>query len=191
MFLFNYNFYSYNNINQSFLLINSQSVISLNNVNSLSNSPKFTSLEFEANVYINDFMDNESLVADLEKLNYKYFIGQKTTHIEKGEKFFLKEIEYNWRKLEKLPQKMSNLSIIDINDSWPVFDQDNKQSRIDHGWLLENETEFQFHFSDGPCQLWLPNNTEKPIYIDIIPWTTNAGLSKLKDFYNTHMVISY
>ena len=169
--------------------MHSHSAINLNNVNSHQNLPKYTSLEFEANVYINDFMDNESLMADLEKLNYKYFIGQKTTHIEKGEKFFLKEIEYNWRKLEKLPPKMSNLSIIDINDNWPVFDQDKKQARIDHGWLLENEAEFQFHFSDGPCQLWLPNFSQKPIYIDIIPWTTNSGLSKLKDFYIIHMLI--
>lgn len=138
-------------------------------------------IDFEANVYIND-NEYENLQEELENLRYKYFVGQKTIDMAQSEKLFLKQVEYNWRKLENT---MMNPSIEQIKpviqtiDNWPLFNEEDNKKRIDHGWLINNENEFRFHFYGNPCQLWLTTN---PVYIEIIPWTTSSGLRQLQDY---------
>lgn len=145
-------------------------------------------INFETSVYIRD-EEYEDVWEELNSLGYKYFVAQRTNDITQGERFFLKQVEYNWRTLSKrgLDSKMqstNNINIMKTNDQWPLYDDEDKKKRIDHGWLLNNENEFQFHFYASPCQLWL---SSKPVSIEIIPWTTLSGLNQLKDFYSTQM----
>lgn len=132
-------------------------------------------LELEALV---DFEETFQQLVD-EQVQYKYFIAQKMSN-QKDTRVFLKQVEYNPRQLELAN---SNLLSHEVIDKWPLFDQENRQSRIDHGWLLSGENEFRFHFFNNPLQLWHVDS--KNLCYDITPWKANYGLHELKDF-NTY-----
>lgn len=129
-------------------------------------------LEFEATIDLNE--SYETLVADA--VEYKYFIAQKMSNL-KDTRVFLKQIEYNPRKLELTNSSVLSYQVI---DKWPLIDADNKPTRIDHGWLLNDENEVQFHFFKYPLQLW--HVEPKNLCYDIVPWKANNGLYELKDF---------
>ena len=134
-----------------------------------------------------------------------------TTSCEKANKkqpsrIFLKQVEYGWRKLAVDAQS----TICVVSDKWPYCNEENKQVRVDHGWLLRDENEIQFHFFGNPLLLWLPSTTTvmasvpgavnednstvvgaspaRKLAIDIKPWTVNKELSELKDFVMQKMV---
>jgi hypothetical protein len=139
-------------------------------------------LEFEVTVNL----ENVDQLANPESQNYKYFIAQKTTIAK--DKLFLKKIEYTWRTLNIGHNNINN-ALLEISDKWPLLDSDGKPSRIDYGWLLNGENEFQFHFSNNPIQCWLPTTEEKYLWLEIVPWRANNGLYELKDYVLTHVVI--
>ena len=86
----------------------------------------------------------------------------------------------------------NNLTI--CSDKWPYINDENKLVRIDNGWLLNGETEVQFHFYDKPLQMWTDDEHETtattkktPYSIIIKPFRKNgtSGLIELTDFvYN-------
>lgn len=135
-------------------------------------------LEFEALVDLDETL--ESLIT--APLEYKYFIAQKTSN-QKDSTLFLKQIEYNSRKLEILN---SNSLVNETSDKWPLIDTESKPTRIDHGWLLHGEHEFQFHFFNNPIQLWHVDS--KNLCFNIVPWKANNGLYELKDYCINHVV---
>ena len=137
-------------------------------------------LEFEARIEVDDA--NE-ILHDEKARNYKYFIGQKLCE-KSNARMFLKQVEYPWRKLA-INSDLANM--IEMKDKWPLIDADNKQVRIDNAWLLQHECEFQFHFFNNPIQLWF-GNSNKPLYINIIPWKAGSSLYELKDFAISYVV---
>jgi glycerophosphocholine phosphodiesterase GPCPD1 len=158
------------------------------------NSMNTNLLAFEVDIEIADSNEFTSMASD-KPIHYKYFIGQKCIDKTKS-RMFLKQVEYTWRKLNlngssatittPSPTSLTASSIlIEINDKWGVLSTDennNSHVRIDHGWLLNNENEIQFHFFGNPIQLWSCNLSQKPLNIKIIPFRTNNGMSDLKDF---------
>lgn len=130
-------------------------------------------IEYEATVDLSD-ESFEKLVS--EPVEYKYFIAQKMSNL-KDTRVFLKQIEYNPRKLEIANSALTSCQVM---DKWPMVDVDNKPTRIDNGWLLNGENEVQFHFFKHPIQLW--HVEAKNLCYDIVPWKANNGLYELKDF---------
>ena len=130
-------------------------------------------------------MNNKADLANETVVNYKYFIGQKTSQ---NGKIFLKKVEYNWRTLTI----DSTLSIHLVSDKWPYHGADNKPIRIDQGWLLNEENEIQFLFYDNPLHLWYAKNDENKKYaIEIKPMKAADGLLELKDYTLSHLVNLY
>lgn len=155
---------------------------------------------------INDLFNNESL------LYYKYFIGQKTIqNTDNFKQIFLKQIEYNFRELAKPQSLIDNptgpFDKIEINDKWPLVIEKSSQqdtaatatttpnaklNRIDNGWLLEGENEFQFHFFNNPIQLWSQGvSNAKNLCVNIVPWIASSGLYELKDYAISQVVIKH
>ena len=96
---------------------------------------------------------------------------------QKDTRIFVKQVEYNPRKLEL---KNSNLMSYEIQDKWANIGSEHKQTRVDNGWLLKGENEVQFHFFNNPIELWHVDS--KSLCYDIVPWKANYGLYELKDF---------
>lgn len=138
--------------------------------------------EFETVVEFDESAEAANLT---DGLQYKYFIAQKTSLGK--DKLFLKQIEYNFRKLELDAQRadatnpLSPVRIIETNDKWPLMDSENRQTRLDNGWLLKDESEIQFHFFKNPVQLWSRDENTN-FCIDIVPWKVTNGLYEVKDY---------
>ena len=137
-------------------------------------------MEFETVIYI----DSSQNIAEVE--NYKYFFAQKTS-ISK-DKFFIKQVEYHHRHLKI---DINSSQVKEVNDTWPSEDTESKPYRVDYGWLLDGENEFQFHFSNNPIQLWMPTTEQKYLWSEIVPWRAYNGLYELKDYFLTHSVKFY
>ena len=160
-------------------------------------------------------------LTDLSQFAYKYLIVQKSSSSSSTRRHvFLKQVEYNWRRLcAPLTASDENANnsalggLVLLNDKWPlavasaptspkpgtnvisasatVAAVATAPSRIDRGWLMHNETEFQFHLFDNPCQIWpsfTAGSRPRPLYVEIVPWTTSGELRPLAP---TDYLISY
>lgn len=129
-------------------------------------------------------------INELNGIQYKFFVAQKSSSPEsKSRPLFVKFIEYNWRQFDI--EKLSSLQeTIEIIEKWPGVDLENRPSRIDSGWLIDNrEHEIQFHFYTLPLELWSlgtergESNIGPDVALTIVPFKhTQKGLVELKDY---------
>jgi hypothetical protein len=128
-------------------------------------------------------------------IQYKYFVAQKST--SESRPIFLKQIEYNWRQVDA--EKLASGDSVELSDKWPLVDVEQRQTRIDSGWLIDQaENELQFHFFNRPLELWSrPSNAD--LVVDIVPLkhaspSGAGGLTVLKDYLhlsNVYISIIY
>lgn len=148
--------------------------------------------EFETTVEISE--SDLKQIIESNGIQYKFFVAQKSSinhNNNNSRPLFLKFIEYNWRQLD-IEKLNSNDAIVEINDKWPSVDLENRPTRIDSGWLIdEHEHEIQFHFFDLPLELWSRGGgeateeiaTASDLTFSIVPLKhTSKGLTELKDY---------
>lgn len=114
-------------------------------------------------------------------IQYKYFVAQKSAAGHTGP-LFLKFIEYNWRQIGL--EKLSTSDSVEVKDKWPLVDVENRRTRIDSGWLLDqNDHEIQFHFFKQPLELW-SRVSHQDLVLSIVPYKAGpTGLSELRDYF--------
>ena len=108
--------------------------------------------------------------ADLNKKHYyKYFMAERDP--ENHSKIFLNQIETSWRELLLSPANGESVGTIEINDNL-FYKHSSQQQEIDFitGWLLDDESEIQFHFFDKPMHVCTKKYKDLEIAkIEVVP----------------------
>lgn len=116
---------------------------------------------------------------------YKYFLAQ--TDADEGKHYFLCHVESYWRHLQL--NDLENYTV-EINDN--LFEMNHSSTDpnngLSYGWLLNDESEFQFHFFKKPLKLFGVNEQDNNIIkIDIIPMMIQDSI-ELTNFTSTQSV---